>query len=272
METTFSAERDRRRGFHWAIRAVFWRWRALGRCLRTSRTWQQIRRGSGAGGQRGAVSKYDNMDVQRQERVATTPDNHVANATEDARMRLHCLIPITFSAARASFAFIPPTPISTSPRSQPAAALLCRSRQRLEASRTACGMAPLARLRPERVLPERASSAHANIANSPADTEMSNIHTHHGDQEHSASSHFVADADFALVDDRVVCPESTPCAARTGSQGEYCLKYARACTVARVRRERTHVAAVFPVHPYSEKLEGVVGFPHGRERRSTLRH
>ncbi len=79
METTFSAERDRRQGFHWANRRAFWRWPLLRRCLRTSGTWLQS---SGAGGQRGAVSKYDNMDVQRQERVATTPDNHVATATE----------------------------------------------------------------------------------------------------------------------------------------------------------------------------------------------
>lgn len=35
------------------------------------------RRAAGAGTVRGAVSKYDNMDVQRQERVATILDNHV---------------------------------------------------------------------------------------------------------------------------------------------------------------------------------------------------
>lgn len=35
------------------------------------------RRAAGAGTLLGAVSKYDNMDVQRQERVATILDNHV---------------------------------------------------------------------------------------------------------------------------------------------------------------------------------------------------
>ena len=53
---------------------------------------------AGLGGRESSAARClstDNMDVQRQERVATTPDNHVAKATEAARKRLHCLIPIT---------------------------------------------------------------------------------------------------------------------------------------------------------------------------------
>lgn len=49
----------------------------------------------------GAVSLgTDNMDEERQERVATILDNHVGQNYRCAQKRLHWLIPITFPPSR----------------------------------------------------------------------------------------------------------------------------------------------------------------------------
>lgn len=96
----------------------------------------------GARGREGSAAQSlstDNMDVQRQERVATTPDNHVANATEPALMRLHCLIPITFPLQRSQSPTQPSylrLPSACLRALRPAVSLLCLSPHRLEASLT----------------------------------------------------------------------------------------------------------------------------------------
>lgn len=56
---------------------ILWPERAGEPCADVGDVEDVGRRAAGAGTVRGAVSKYDNMDVQRQERVATILDNHV---------------------------------------------------------------------------------------------------------------------------------------------------------------------------------------------------
>lgn len=74
-------------------------------------------------------------------------------------------------------------------------------------------------------LPHTSLAVYAKLGIASADTEMSNIRTTMEIRHILRHLILSRSGNSALVDDSVVCPESTTCAAGTVARGEQCPKY-----------------------------------------------